>query len=95
MHSSVEGKVFDPSRHFIVCSNILGGCYGTTGPLSIDPATGERYGANFPLITIRDMVEVQYRLVRQLGIRRLENGDWGISWWNAGVRMGCFSWRND
>jgi homoserine O-acetyltransferase/O-succinyltransferase len=49
-----EGKVFDPSRYFIVCANILGSCYGTTGPLSVNPETGKKYFSTFPTVTIRD-----------------------------------------
>ncbi|WP_055073696.1 homoserine O-acetyltransferase [Pseudanabaena sp. 'Roaring Creek'] len=65
-----EGKIFDPSVDFIVCSNILGSCYGTTGAASIDPATGKTYGANFPAITIRDMVRSQAALMEGLGIKQ-------------------------
>ncbi len=60
----------DTTRLFVVCSNVLGGCRGTTGPGSVDPDTGERYGAGFPPITIADMVEVQRRLADHLGIAR-------------------------
>ena len=55
---------FDPSRYFIICANILGGCYGSTGPLSIDPVTGKNYYHEFPLITIRDVVSA-FDLLRQ------------------------------
>lgn len=55
----------------MVCSNILGSCYGTTGPLSLDPWTGRSYGSSFPAITVRDMVRVQKRLLDALGIRRI------------------------
>jgi homoserine O-acetyltransferase len=65
------GRAFDPERDFVVCSNLLGSCYGTTGPASIDPASGTPYGGRFPEITIRDMVEVQHALVRALGVRRV------------------------
>lgn len=66
-----EGCFFDPSRYFIVCANILGSCYGTTGPASIDPRTGTTYGPDFPLITIRDMVRAHQLLASHLGINKV------------------------
>jgi len=65
------GKALDVREHFVVCSNVLGGCYGTTGPTSMDPATGRRFGPGFPRFTVRDMVEVQRRLLDRLGVGRL------------------------
>ncbi len=64
------GKDFllNPDNYFIVCANILGSCYGTTGPGSINPATGQKYGMDFPLITIRDMVNAHELLRKELGI---------------------------
>jgi homoserine O-acetyltransferase len=63
------GRAFDPARDFIVCANILGSCYGTTGPADLDPATGRAYLGDFPPITVRDMVRVQHALVTALGVR--------------------------
>ena len=65
------GRPLDPARWFIICSNVIGGCSGSTGPSSIDPATGRPYGLSFPVITIADMVRAQAMLVEALGIRRL------------------------
>lgn len=65
------GEPVDTERFFVLCSNVLGSCRGTTGPNSVDPRTGERYGPEFPLVTIEDMVEAQRRLVDALGIERL------------------------
>ena len=65
------GKAFDTEKYFIVCSNVLGGCQGSTGPASIDPDTGKPYGINFPVITIGDMVRAQRELIRGLNINRL------------------------
>lgn len=65
------GKAFDTERYAVLCSNVLGGCRGTTGPLSLDPATGEPYAATFPIVTIGDMVKVQAMLLDRLGVRTL------------------------
>jgi homoserine O-acetyltransferase len=65
------GRALDPDRDFVVCANILGSCYGTTGPTSLDPATGGPYHGTFPAITVRDMVRVQHDLVRRLGVNRI------------------------
>ncbi|HEY4034061.1 MAG TPA: homoserine O-acetyltransferase [Ktedonobacteraceae bacterium] len=65
------GRVFDTSRYFVICSNVLGGCYGSTGPSSIDPRTGRPYGMRFPIIAIRDMVHAQRKLIEHLEVREL------------------------
>ncbi len=65
------GKAFDTDHYFVICSNVLGGCRGTTGPSSIDPETGKPWGLRFPGITIGDMVRLQKMLVDHLGIERL------------------------
>jgi len=65
------GKAFDTSRYFVVSTNLLGGCRGTTGPGSVNPATGRPYGADFPVVTVADMVRTQRALLDQLGITRL------------------------
>ena len=65
------GKPIDPARHFVICSNVIGGCMGSTGPASINPATGEAYGLTFPVITIADMVRAQAMLTDALGIETL------------------------
>lgn len=65
------GAALDTDRYAVICSNILGSCYGTTGPISPDPRTGRRYGRAFPRITVADMVAVQRRLLEGLGVTRL------------------------
>lgn len=65
------GCPIDTDRFFVICANVIGGCLGSTGPASIDPATGQPYGLGFPLVTIRDMVRAQAALVDHLGIDTL------------------------
>ncbi len=65
------GKGFDTDKYFVICSNVIGGCGGSTGPSTINPATGKPYGLSFPMITIGDMVRAQKRLIEGLGIERL------------------------
>jgi homoserine O-acetyltransferase len=65
------GKAFDTDRFYVIATNLLGGCRGTTGPSSTDPATGRPYGADFPVITVADMVRTERAFLDQLGIERL------------------------
>jgi len=65
------GKAFDTDRYFVICSNVLGGCRGTTGPGSINPQTGCPWAMSFPLVSIGDMVRLQKMLIDHLGISRL------------------------
>lgn len=65
------GKALDTDQFFIVCTNVLGGCYGSTGPSSIDPRTKTHYGTTFPVLSIFDMVNAQFKLLDHLGIRKL------------------------
>ena len=66
------GRLVDTDEHFVVCSNVLGGCSGSTGPASADPATAYQYGMRFPIVTISDIVRAQKRLLDDLGVRKLE-----------------------
>ena len=65
------GKVFDTSKYFVICSNVIGGCNGSTGPSSINPETGIEYGLEFPIVTIQDMVNAQWHLIQHLEIPKL------------------------
>jgi homoserine O-acetyltransferase len=65
------GKAFDTNKFFVICSNVIGGCQGSTGPSSINPKTGKPYGLSFPVLTIHDMVHAQKHLIDHLGIDKL------------------------
>ncbi len=66
-----DGLVFDTRKYFVVCANLLGSCYGTTGPASVNPHTGMPYGKDFPLITVRDLVKAHQLLAGELGIKSI------------------------
>jgi len=65
------GKAFDTDRYFVISTNLLGGCRGTTGPSSIDPGTGKPYGSDFPVVTVADMVRCERAFLDELGVERL------------------------
>lgn len=65
------GGCLDTNKYHIICTNVLGGCYGSTGPSSIDPADGKNYATRFPILTMQDMVRAQFRLLDGLGIQKL------------------------
>ncbi|MDP8212140.1 MAG: homoserine O-acetyltransferase [Candidatus Zapsychrus exili] len=65
------GKAFDTNKYFVICSNVIGGCKGSTGPSSINPKTNKSYGLSFPVVTIEDMVNAQKYLIDSLGIEKL------------------------
>ena len=65
------GRPLDTDKYFVVCTNVIGGCYGSTGPSSIDPANGQVYATRFPILTMQDMVRAQFLLLDQLGIQKL------------------------
>lgn len=65
------GCALDTNKFFVICTNVLGGCYGSTGPSSIDPANGEIYGTSFPILTIEDMVRAQFRLLDEFKVSKL------------------------
>lgn len=67
-----KGKILDPERHFIICPNALGSCYGSTGPTSVNPESGRAYRADFPEVNVRDMVRLHQRLLDSLGVQGVE-----------------------
>jgi homoserine O-acetyltransferase len=65
------GACLDTNKYFVICTNVIGGCYGSTGPSSIDPADGQRYATRFPILTMEDMVRAQFKLLQHLGVDKL------------------------
>lgn len=91
------GKPVDTDKYFVICSNVLGGCNGSTGPASINPQTNKAYGLELPIITIRDMVRAQAMLIEHLGIEQLfcvmggSMGGMQVIQWAAAYPERCFA----
>ena len=66
------GRALDTNKYFVICTNVIGGCFGSTGPSSIDPSDGQRYATRFPILTMQDMVRAQFRLLNHLKIHQLD-----------------------
>ena len=81
------GKCLDTDKYFIICSNVIGGCKGSTGPASINPDTKKPYGLEFPIITIKDMVNAQKKLVNSLRNHTALCGNRWFNGWYAGTAM--------
>ena len=82
------GRPIDTERYFVICPNVVGGCMGSSGPASTNPATGMPYGLDFPVITVRDMVRAQATLLDHLGIELAVRGRRRIDGRHAGAAMG-------
>ncbi|KAI0975791.1 homoserine O-acetyltransferase [Xylaria arbuscula] len=65
------GGCLDTNKYFVICTNVIGGCFGSTGPSSIDPADGQKYATRFPILTLEDMVRAQFKLLEHLGVEKL------------------------
>ena len=65
------GRALDTNKFFIICANIVGGCYGSSGPSSLNPLTGQEYAMTFPLVSVEDMIQAQFLLADHLGVERL------------------------
>lgn len=65
------GRPLNTDKYFVICTNIIGGCYGSTGPSSLDPSDGQRYATRFPILTVEDMVRAQFRLLDAMGVQKL------------------------
>ena len=83
-----ENALFDPSRYFIVCANIIGSCYGSTGPQSVNPETEEPYAQTFPVITIRDMVKASSNFAKAFGNKKHSINYGRLNGGTASTRMG-------
>ncbi len=83
-----DGKIIDTTKYFVICINVLGSCFGSTSPLSVDPKTSKEYRLKFPVITISDMVAAQKRLLEHLGINKLHSIIGGSL---GGMQALCFS----
>ena len=83
------GRTLDPDRDFIICCNVLGSCYGSSGPASPQTRAGDRWGADFPAVTVADVVRAQRRVLDALGVRGIRLVVGGIPGRDAGPRVGA------